>query len=291
MSSAPQDDQVSLTFMQRLGAATFGAAAAATATNPFDVVKTRLQSGAQGSRSVVQVAVSIVAREGFPALYRGLRPTLFMALPSTGIYLTAYEYGRDYLSPSPYAALVAGAVSRTMSACLVAPLEVVRTNLQAGSGASGELGEMVGIVRRLTSGGRGVLGMWTGIGPTLVRDVPFSAIYWGLYESGKQFAVESQPALASSKIGLPFLLGAASGSVAAVVTHPMDVVKTRVQVGSDGMAVVLRNISQAPEGPLRVLFKGLTPRVARVTPACAIVISAFEFAKNLVGKRRDDDDA
>lgn len=29
------------------------------------------------------------------------------------------------------------------------------------------------------------ISMWRGVFPTLVRDVPFSAIYWDLYERGK----------------------------------------------------------------------------------------------------------
>ena len=32
----------------------------------------------------------------------------------------------------------------------------------------------------------GVGALWKGVIPTLVRDVPFSALYWELYEAGKR---------------------------------------------------------------------------------------------------------
>jgi hypothetical protein len=55
----------------------------------------------------------------------------------------------------------------------------------------------------------------------LLRDVPFSAIYWPCYEflrPQRYNFVET------------FLAGAFAGTVASTVTLPMDVIKTRLQI-------------------------------------------------------------
>mmetsp|Transcript_13534 Transcript_13534/g.27665 ORF Transcript_13534/g.27665 Transcript_13534/m.27665 type:complete len:264 (-) Transcript_13534:953-1744(-) len=54
---------------------------ASAVTNPFDVVKTRLQTqgeeGARRYRSMTQAATSIMAEEGFPGFLRGIWPRIY----------------------------------------------------------------------------------------------------------------------------------------------------------------------------------------------------------------------
>ena len=72
--------------------------------------------------------------------------------------------------------------------------------------------------------------------------------------------------------------------VAAVLTTPQDVVKTRRQVvGLAGvpMGVMLRKI-YAEEG-WRGLFSGVSMRCARVGPACGIMIGVYEVGKKYLG--------
>ena len=65
----------------------------------------------------------------------------------------------------------------------------------------------------------GALAPWRGLGVTWGRDVPFSAVYW--------YAVEAL----RSGLGLgDAASGGVAGVLASVVTTPMDVVKTRMQV-------------------------------------------------------------
>lgn len=64
---------------------------------------------------------------------------------------------------------------------------------------------------------------FAGLSSTLLRDVPFSCLYWACYESLKKAFVSSE-----SGPPLKFCLcaGAVGGAVAAVITLPFDVVKT-----------------------------------------------------------------
>lgn len=53
----------------------------------------------------------------------------------------------------------------------------------------------------------GIKGLWKGVVPTLLRDVPFSAIYWTTYEFIKSLGPHT-PTFSYS-----FMAGAVSGTV------------------------------------------------------------------------------
>lgn len=208
---------------------------------------------------------------------------------------------------SLYASLLAGALARGLSATLVTPLELIRTRLQASSRAQASLSSILrGLwvemrTTQLRSGG-GPLILWRGLTPTLWRDVPFSAIYFAGYEATKRSLTggglgEGNASGSGEEFGVAFVAGALSGSFAAVVTHPFDVVKTRLQTQGSGREVegrlsgslrgagsaqthsgnvwaAMRSIVKS-EGS-KGLWKGLTPRTAKVAPACGVMIASFE---------------
>lgn len=92
--------------------------------------------------------------------------------------------------------------------------------------------------------------------------------------------------------------GSTAGALAAAVTTPMDVLKTRLQTldsqpahscctagkpaSPPGSVELLRQIHRT-EG-LRGLFAGVVPRVARAAPACAVVLSTYELLKSWGGQ-------
>merc|ERR1711879_1033220 len=69
----------------------------------------------------------------------------------------------------------------------------------------------------------GYTSLWRGIGPTILRDVPFSAFYWVCYETLK--SVNPNPNILTN-----FAAGAVAGITAAFLTTPFDVVKTFRQI-------------------------------------------------------------
>ena len=122
--------------------------------------------------------------------------------------------------------------------------------------------------------------MWRGLGPTLWRDVPFSGFYWASYEKWKRaFAKRGHEGA-----WIAFISGAISGTSAALVTSPFDVLKTRRQAlimtssstyeGSPSTFRLLVRIFRT-EGP-SAFFAGIIPRIAKIAPACGILIASFE---------------
>lgn len=94
------------------------------------------------------------------------------------------------------------------AATVVSPVELIRTKLQAQKQSYRELTSCI----RLAVQTEGWLSLWRGLGPTLLRDVPFSAMYWYNYEICKSRLCERyhtrEPTFAIS-----FTSGAVSGAV------------------------------------------------------------------------------
>eukprot|EP00698_Gefionella_okellyi_P000232 TRINITY_DN10196_c0_g1_i1.p1 TRINITY_DN10196_c0_g1~~TRINITY_DN10196_c0_g1_i1.p1 ORF type:complete len:332 (-),score=43.54 TRINITY_DN10196_c0_g1_i1:108-1103(-) len=294
---------VTLPFHQQMIAGGAGAFLSSLFVTPFDVVKTRLQllSSKQAKPAFTGTIggwISIAKSDGLFALWRGLKPTIAIAVPGTIIYYSWYERATDYLqscypSLGGFTPLVAGSSARIVAASLVAPIELVRTNLQAqGSTVNGQLVHFTGvrdILHRMTAQ-FGYRGVFRGLGATLLRDVPFSALYWTLYEElrsrGRRRVQELDGGFAA-EVTVTFLAGAAAGMLAAGLTNPVDVVKTTLQVESAvaasagvkplGLFATYRKIVTT-EGH-GSLLRGAGPRTVRVAPSCAIAISVYEVFK------------
>ncbi|EEQ87646.1 hypothetical protein RJZ56_007332 [Blastomyces dermatitidis] len=206
----------------------------------------------------------IARNEGLLSLWRGLSPTLVMAIPANVIYFTGYDWLRyDKKSPinrafnDTYAPLVAGGIARIAAASVISPIEMFRTRLQATSGTGTD--HFKATLRQLhqMTQTQGYSSLWRGLTLTMWRDVPFSALYWWGYESVKtilsDMRVKTVPAaffmpnhqhLHSGQRGASahahqdntmtfldsFVAGATSGALAAFITTPFDVGKTRQQV-------------------------------------------------------------
>jgi solute carrier family 25 protein 39/40 len=132
----------------------------------------------------------IARNEGITTLWRGLSPTLVMAIPANIIYFTGYEWLRFNRAspiaravPDEYTALVAGSAARVLAATAVSPIELFRTRLQALRGDHGN--HLVATFRgvREMVAAHGYRSLWRGLTLTLWRDVPFSGMYWWGYET------------------------------------------------------------------------------------------------------------
>ncbi|XP_008303117.1 mitochondrial glutathione transporter SLC25A39 isoform X1 [Stegastes partitus] len=243
--------------------------------------------------------VKISRHEGLRSLWSGLPPTLVMAVPATVIYFTCYDQLRDFLRfglglQGSHVPLVAGGLARLGAVTVISPLELVRTKMQSRRLTYSELRVCI----RSAVAQDGLLSLWRGWGPTVLRDVPFSALYWFNYELVKAHLCE-QSRVPQANFSISFTAGAVSGAIAAVLTLPFDVVKTRrqIQLGEmDTMGVSLNKTTSTwhimkeiwADLGYRGLFAGFMPRVIKVAPACAIMISSYEFGKTFFQKMNLD---
>ncbi|KAK9837974.1 hypothetical protein WJX74_008889 [Apatococcus lobatus] len=175
------------------------------------------------SRGTLASMRHIARTEGWSQLWRGTDMALLMAMPMVGIYMPLYDYTRGALQPelgASLAPLTAGALSRTAAVLCTAPLDLLRTRMQAmlrhthlqpavaGASASSRTSQWMEIIRNVqASSGSGttarVGALWTGVGATLARDVPFSALYWALLEPVRAFLLPEQQASSASAASQP----------------------------------------------------------------------------------------
>ncbi|BFZ56494.1 Carrier protein, mitochondrial [Savitreella phatthalungensis] len=306
---------------QKALSAISGAIITSLIVTPLDVVKTRLQSqslqepvccreismattcGPQPEiceaeqtslrrfNGTWEGIVKISRNEGVSSLWRGLSPTLFMAIPSTVIYFVGYEQLRGLVGgDATWAPLLCGGLARTASATAIGPLELLRTRLQSST----HLGKSASQTFKDVSAGmkaslrrEGFRSLWRGLGLTLWRDVPFSALYWLGYEKTRRLL--SRHDLVHSPFAQSFLSGGVSGTIAALVTTPFDVAKTKKQILEREVTTPqLMRIIYAEEG-VRGLWRGTVPRCLKVSPACAIMISSYELGKRFFTSQRPND--
>jgi solute carrier family 25 protein 39/40 len=255
-----------------------------------------------------------------------------MGIPANVIYFAGYDWLRtDDRSPIKQrlgesgAPLVAGSIARVAAAAATSPLEMFRTRLQAtpGTGAN-HFKTTIQDLYHMTQA-KGYSSLWRGFTLTMWRDVPFSGLYWWGYEEVKKTLItaryphlaesDDRPQETTTQAFLDsFISGAVSGSVAAFVTTPFDVGKTRQQVFrhlDDGALTAPPRPAPSPgklapeqlslpnflmhifrEEGTAGLFRGWTARCLKVAPACAIMISTYEFGKRMArevnGRRLSD---
>ncbi|KAF7623506.1 hypothetical protein Mgra_00010203 [Meloidogyne graminicola] len=237
--------------------------------------------------------IKITRNEGIRSLWSGLSPTMLSAVPATVFYFTLYDnlhcaLREQFGNKSPFAPLLAGSLARASSVTIVSPLELIRTKMQSEKLSYFELTSAIS--RTIRSDGYSAL--YRGWTATMLRDIPFSAIYWTCYESFKQQFLYF---LNVERINFTysFLCGSLSGVIASIITLPFDVVKTHQQISLGQLTTknCNENIPLAKKGVFKIfnelietkgiksLFTGLVPRVARVAPACAIMIGSYEHFK------------
>ncbi|XP_076820244.1 electrogenic aspartate/glutamate antiporter SLC25A12, mitochondrial-like [Clavelina lepadiformis] len=259
----------------------------ATAVYPIDLVKTRLQNQrSSGSyvgelmyRNSFDCFFKVLRHEGFLGLYRGLIPQLVGVGPEKAIKLTMNDFVRDQLRRDGeiplWGEMMAGGCAGGSQVLFTNPLEIVKIRLQvSGEIAGGPKVSAVGVIKEL-----GFSGLYKGARACLLRDIPFSAIYFPTYANIKTALASDDGHVSASKV---LLAGTLAGAPAASLTTPADVVKTRLQVKTrdgqtvyKGMIDCFKKVYQ--EEGFTAFWKGAPARVFRSSPQFGITLLTYEI--------------
>ncbi|KAL0309918.1 UNVERIFIED_CONTAM: Mitochondrial adenine nucleotide transporter ADNT1 [Sesamum radiatum] len=180
---------------------------------------------------------------------------------------------------------VGGGLAGITSASATYPLDLVRTRLAAQTNAI----YYQGIRHALHTICRdeGFLGLYKGLGATLLGVGPSIAISFSVYESLRSSWHSRRPD--DSAILVSLTCGSLSGIASSTATFPLDLVRRRMQLeGAGGRARVyntglfgtFRHIIRT-EG-FRGLYRGIMPEYYKVVPSVGIVFMTYETLKKLL---------
>lgn len=169
-------------------------------TNPIWLIKTRLQlQGANGApyRGMIHAAACIVREEGPLALYRGIGPALVLVSNGAiqfGVYEELKHFVISHQDTSVHSEsqltsiqfLGMGAVSKVIASVITYPLQVVKTRIQQRQTEGQVKYSSMGQSCQRIFAKEGARGFYKGLGPTLLRVAPQSAITFAAYENVKR---------------------------------------------------------------------------------------------------------
>ncbi|KAI1293660.1 Mitochondrial glycine transporter [Halotydeus destructor] len=255
---------------------------------PFDLVKTRIQTAHISLNSplrMLPVMTDVVRTDNVIGLWRGTFPSLVRTVPGVAIYFTSLNYLKTNWKgsgkPSAFEAVFMGITARTFAGVLLLPATVLKTRYESGLFNYNSLSQAL----RVTYATEGLRGLFSGITPTLLRDAPYSGIYFMFYSQLKGLIPEtSTTSNSSSKPFSTFLCGLAAGLLASLSTHPFDVVKTKMQLERRTYknfvtAVMLIHSQKGFEG----FLVGLAPRMIRRSLMSALAWTVYESLMKNVG--------
>lgn len=146
----------------------------------------------------LSVAHSIVAKEGFRGLYRGLTITIIRDAPAHALYFGSYEYIREWLHPgcrksgqeTLFTMLTAGGLAGVASWVCCYPWDVVKSRLQAqGVGNSKYAGIFDCLKTSIREEGFSVL--WKGLGTAITRAYLVNSAIFSTYELALRFILST----------------------------------------------------------------------------------------------------
>ncbi|KAG7279859.1 hypothetical protein CRUP_016186 [Coryphaenoides rupestris] len=286
-----------------------------TCVFPIDLAKTRLQnqrSGQQVYRNMMDCLIKTVKSEGYFGMYRGAAVNLTLVTPEKAIKLAANDFFRHQLSKDGgrltiFKEMLAGCGAGMCQVIITTPMEMLKIQLQDAGRLVAQQRVLPNMVPALKLGAtaavlsrsyntspaphvvrvsamqitrellrtKGVPGLYRGLGATLMRDLPFSMVYFPLFANLHQLGRPS-PENPAVPFYWSFISGCLAGSMAAVAVSPFDVVKTRLQSlkkGANeetynGVVDCVRKIMRK-EGP-RAFLKGAGCRALVIAPLFGI---------------------
>ncbi|KAI7903338.1 mitochondrial carrier domain-containing protein [Cokeromyces recurvatus] len=283
---------------QDLIAGTVGGWAQVVVGHPADTIKVRLQT--QPSPPIYNGAMDcirkLVKEEGVQGLYRGVTSPLagigfcnaimFMA---NGWSRRILQNGDDKKTLSIFEIGVAGSFAGTVMAFLNCPIELLKVKLQTQDpkGFINAQGRHEPAYRGVLDCGirtvraQGFMGIYRGMGVTLLRDTPSYFSYFVAYEGLKRLFQNMKK---DGELGNFELLmaGGLSGFAAWIPAYPQDVIKSNYQndIRYKSLGQVVKTLYRSA-GP-KAFVNGLGPTLVRAFPANAATFYAYEMAMDVM---------
>ncbi|XP_074286864.1 uncharacterized protein LOC141612064 [Silene latifolia] len=311
-----------------LGAALFSGVS--SALYPAVVLKTRQQVN-QSPIPCKKMAFLMLRQEGPRAFYKGFGTSLMGTIPARALYMTALEVTKSNVGKasvrvgfseaySTTTANVVAGLTASMAAQLVwTPVDVVSQRLMVQGGCTKRGSSSVSNYTNGFDAFRkilrvdGIRGLYRGFGISTLTYAPSSAVWWGTYSVAYRLIwdgigcykckwkkdeknCENGKILVPNPlcmVGVQGVSAVFASGVSALITMPVDTVKTRLQVldgergGRGGQPTLTQTVRDLlKEGGFAACYRGLGPRWASMSMSAATMVTTYELLKRLSTKNQ-----
>jgi len=226
---------------------------------PIDITKTHVQSNITNKNSF-DIIKQIYKNNGIRGFYAGGISQILFVAPEKAIKFTT----NDYILSLTDNIILAGMCAGLSQVIVTNPMEILKIQSQMNTiNLSNSYFKKFTIIDSYKQIG-GFLGLYKGVGLCALRDVPFSGIYFPLYN------------LLSIKYFNTYTSSLIAGSTAAYICTPIDVIKTRVQYKLNISWIKIIKELIEKEG-LSGFYKGGLWRALKSGPQFMITQSVYNF--------------
>lgn len=231
---------------------------------------------------------------------------LFLA----GVFFATYEsakgiFGRHLSVPEPMVHSCASGVAEMASCLVLTPGEMIKQNAQMiraeTTGSSLRKSTSLAALRRIVGSGNTTRSLFSGYTALVARNLPFTALQFPMFEYARgrlwEKRLRSRKDQTKGVMETGLIAGASAamaGALAAFVTTPSDVIKTRMMVKVDtgaegsksqrhrrGAVTVMEDVWR--EKGLRGFFRGGAFRCAWTAVGSGIYLGIYDAAKLWLG--------
>jgi hypothetical protein len=265
--------------------------------HPLDTIRVRMQMDGEKTkfRTGTSTFLHVLRNEGIPAFYKGFSAVATGTIPGHALYFYGYEQSKKILNSTRFGKentflvhFSSGLIADVFGSFAWCPMDVVKQRLQVQ--IKGEIGSFkqryqgsVDAIRVIVKqdGFRGLYrGYWAG----LATYGPYVALYFSMYEELKtqwkkygRYKSEDELPFYSYLISAGF-----AGGSSAIVTVPLDVIKTRLQINAEG--IKYKNAFDAfgrilREEGAKTFFRGWQPRCLWMGGGTATTMMFYEVLK------------
>ncbi|KAK4464144.1 mitochondrial carrier domain-containing protein [Cladorrhinum samala] len=266
---------------QYYAACTFGGLLACgvthTAVTPLDLVKVQRQIDSKLYKSNTQAWGKIYSTHGIRGIFTGWSPTFFGYSAQGAFKYGWYEYFKKTYSDlaGPEAAskyktalyLSASASAEFLADIALCPFEAIKVRMQ-GSIPSPYTGTLHGL--QTITAAEGMSGLYKGLYPLWGRQIPYTMMKFASFETIVEMIYNRLPGSKSdygkaAQTGVSFTAGYLAGILCAIVSHPADVMVSKLNAyrkPGEGFGAVTSRIYS--DIGFRGLWNGLPLRIVMI---------------------------
>ncbi|KAK7386734.1 hypothetical protein VNO78_27069 [Psophocarpus tetragonolobus] len=295
---------------------------AGCSTHPLDLIKVRMQLQGESQPSNIRpslafqpssvhapphpaakagpisVGVKLVQQEGVTGLFSGVSATILRQLLYSTTRMGLYEMFRQKWSDPNSASgtmplsrkISAGLISGGIGAAVGNPADVAMVRMQADGrlppAQRRNYTSVVDAIIRMRKD-EGITSLWRGSSLTVNRAMLVTASQLASYDQFKEMILEK--GVMHDGLGTHVTASFAAGFVAAVMSNPVDVIKTRVMnmkvkpgaapPYSGALDCAMKTVRV--EGPM-ALYKGFIPTISRQGPFTVVLFVTLEQVRRLL---------